>query len=145
MKAKILFTLFITAVLAGCGKDDLTSKPSLKLRSVSSDVVPVNGHLLFVFDVTDKEGDLTDTLFVKKVRINRRVTPTIRDSFFFKVPEAPNQTKGQIEIDLTYQNFLISGNSPNVENDTLLFKFALRDKAKNISDTITSDPIVIIR
>jgi hypothetical protein len=136
----------IAGVLTGCSKDDINSKPTLKLKFVSGNVVPVNGRLVFQFDFTDQEGDVSDTLFVKKVRLNRRVVPTIRDSFALKVPNAPAKQKGIIEIELGYQNFLITGNpSGTPENDTLLFKFALKDKAKNISDTLTSERIVILR
>ena len=58
-----------------------------------------------------------------------------------------------IELQLKYQNHLLSainppssgGIPPNLHDDTLIFKFALRDKAKHISDTVTTDPIVIVR
>ena len=151
MIVKILVTIFIFGVLAGCSKSGSNAKPVLKFKSVSANVVPQNGTLTFNFDATDNEGDLTlDTIFLKKVRINRRIVPTItsRDSFFIKVPTAPATSTGSIQLDLTYQNYLVTGNPPagtSPENDTLLFKFALLNKAKHVSDTFTSEPIVIIR
>jgi hypothetical protein len=144
MNTKILLTIILTGFLSACSKNAYNTKPTLKLTSVNTNVVPFNGTLVVTMQVTDKEGDVTDTLFVKKVRINKRTTVTIRDSFALKIPNAPNSPDGTIEVNLSYQNFLVSASSP-IENDTLLFKFALKDKGKNISDTVTTDPIVIIR
>lgn len=144
MNTKILLIVILTALLSACSKNAYNTTPTLKLTSVNTNVVPFNGTLVVNLKVTDKEGDVTDTLFVRKVRINKRTTATVRDSFALKIPDAPNSPDGTIEVDLNYQNYLISATSP-IENDTLLFKFALKDKGKNISDTVTTEPIVIIR
>lgn len=146
MSTKILVALFIMVLIYACGKETITSKPSLQFRTVNTTVVPINGILIFEFDFSDQEGDVSDTLYVKKIRTNRRVTQTIRDSFALKVPDAPNKQKGILRVEMGYQNFLISGTSPGTpENDSLLFKFVLKDQANNTSDTLTSEPIVIIR
>lgn len=144
MNAKILLGIFLIGFLSACSKNAYNTKPTLTLTSVNTNVIPFNGTLIVNMKVTDKEGDVTDTLYVKKVRLNQRKTQTVRDSFALKIPEAPNSPDGTIEVDLSYQNFLVSALSP-LENDTLLFKFALKDKGKNVSDTVTTDPIVIIR
>jgi hypothetical protein len=152
MNTKILLTVLVAIGLSACEKNEFNTKPILKFRSVNTKVVPINGTLSFEFEVTDKEGDITDTLWLKKIRLNKRVTPTIRDSFFLILPEVTKIQKAFVNVDLTYTNYLVSartpptsGNPPKVEPDTLLFKFVLRDKAKNASDTFTSEPIVIIR
>jgi hypothetical protein len=152
MNTKILLTVLVAIGLNACDKNEFNTKPTLKLRSVNTKVVPVNGTLSFEFEVTDKEGDITDSLWVKKIRINKKVVATIRDSFFLTLPEVTKIQKAFVSVDLTYNNYLVSaqspptsGNPPKAENDTLLFKFVLRDKAKNASDTFTSEPIVIIR
>jgi hypothetical protein len=152
MKTKILFTLFAAFTLMACNKETYNTKPTLKLRSINTRVVPFNGVLSFEFEVTDKEGDITDSLFVKKIRLNRRVVPTIRDFFYLTLPQVTKIQKAQVNVDLDYQNYLISainpptsGTPPKRENDTLQFKFVLIDKANNASDTFTSEPIVITR
>lgn len=152
MRALFYVTALVTLVIA-CNKDKLETKPSLKLKSVSSSTIPVQGNLIVQLDFADKEGDISDTIFVKKIRINKIVVPTIRDSFELQVPAFPDRSRGVIELQLKYQNHLISainppsngGTPPDLHDDTLIFKFALRDKAKNISDTVTTDPIVIVR
>ena len=153
MKTKILLTILMIAGLAACNKDKYNTKPTLTLRSINTKDVAANSNLVFEFVVTDKEGDISDSIYVKKVRLNRVVVPTIRDSFSFRLPDVPNTTKSFVTVDLGYQNYLISAINPRPtvgppagrESDTLLFKFVLKDKAKNISDTFTSEQIVIRR
>jgi len=147
MKTKILVAILAVGILAACSKDKYNTTPSLKLKSISSNVVPNGGTLRLEFEVFDKEGDISDTFFIRKQRINALRRPTIRDSFRIRFPTVPNTTSGIIELNLTYQNYLISAINPGnpAANDTIVFKFAIRDKAKNISDTITTNPIVILR
>ena len=148
--------LYVTAVLTlaiACSKDKLETTPSLKLKSITPSTVPIGGTLTVQFDFTDKEGDISDTIFVKKIRVNRIVVPTLRDSFELTVPAFPDRSRGVIELQLKYQNHLVSavnppssgGTPPNLHDDTLVFKFALRDKAKHVSDTVTTGQIVIVR
>ncbi len=147
MKTKILVAIVIAGALAACGKDKYNTKPSLVLKSVSTDVVPVGGTLRIELEVFDKEGDISDTFYLRKVRINKQTRTTIRDSFKIRFPEVPDTKNGIIELNLGYQNYLISainpGNPP--QNDTVIFKFVIRDKAKNVSDTVSTNPIVILR
>jgi hypothetical protein len=144
MSTKILLTLLLTGFFAGCSKNEYNTKPTIKIVSVSTKVVDINETLTFDIKVTDKEGDVTDSLYFRKVRLNKRVRPTLRDSFALKIPDAPKATDGTVRVQLDYQNYLVSAISA-IENDTVVFKFALKDEAKNISDTATSDQIVIIR
>jgi hypothetical protein len=95
---------------------------------------------------------VNDTLYVKKVRINQKQVPTIRDSFQLKVPDFPQNSSGEIKVYLDYNNYLISainpptsGNPPVAEPDTLMILFALKDKANHISDTVQTGPIIVIR
>ena len=144
-----LYVLWGLIILLACNKDKLETKPSLKLKSISSSVVPKNGNLTFVFEYADKEGDVSDSIFLRKIRTNLLPTKTVRDSFALTMPSFPDRKRGTIELQLKYQEHLVSaenpGSAPNIRNDTLIFKFSLRDKAKHISDTITTTPIVILR
>ena len=53
-------------VAVSCGKDKFNTKPSLKLKSINSRVIPVNGVLNIEFEFTDKEGDISNLLTLKK-------------------------------------------------------------------------------
>lgn len=152
MRSLLYVSAVLTMVIA-CSKDKLETKPSLKLKSISVTTVPIGGSLSVQFDFTDKEGDISDTIFVKKVRVNMIVVPTLRDSFELQVPAFPDRSRGVIELQLKYQNHLVSainppssgGTPPNLHDDTLILKFNLRDKAKNVSDTVTTGQIIIVR
>src|SRR5438128_10832259 len=118
MTTKVLLTIMLTAVFAACSKNEYNTKPTLKIESVSTNVVQVGETLTFDIKVTDKEGDVTDSFYIKKVRINKRARPTLRDSFALKIPNAPNTSNGTVRVELDYQNYLLSAISA-VENDTL--------------------------
>jgi hypothetical protein len=71
-------------------------------------------------------------------------------AFFNKVPDftpTPNLS-GILEIGFAYnanvQGYPVIGGCSN-KNDTATFKFWLRDKGKNISDTLVSPPIILQR
>src|SRR5918998_1493894 len=135
MRLLIYIVAFVTLSVS-CNKGKLETTPTLKLKTISTSIVPVGGNLTIEFDFTDKEGDVSDTIFVKKIRTNRIVVPTLRDSFVLQIPKFPDKSKGTIELQLKYQNHLVSaisppssgGTPPNLHDDTLIFKFVLRDK-----------------
>jgi len=153
MKTSVTLAAIIILAMLACSKDKFQTVPSLRVKSVSTEVVPLNGSLRVTLEFTDKEGDVHDTIWVKKKRINRRITATLRDSLLYKIPTYPDKTKGEFEITLDYQSILSAINPPNIpgsnpprkEPDTLLVKFAVRDKAGHISDSVSIGQIVVLR
>ncbi|WEK38195.1 MAG: hypothetical protein P0Y53_11875 [Candidatus Pseudobacter hemicellulosilyticus] len=139
----------VLAILIGfvlsCGKDKLETKPSLKLKGTSGNHV-AQGQQFFIiyFDYADKEGDI-DSLWVKKIRHNERQITTIRDSFWITLPslQVP-KSEGEMEIRLNEEEY-VAAVSPNGEPDSLTFKFVLKDKAGNTSDTVNLPDIIIDR
>lgn len=140
-------------ILIACNKSKFTTQPQLRIKSVSNSVVPINGSVTFTIEFTDKEGDVHDSLFVKKVRLNKTTTATIRDSFGYKIPAFPDSKKGDFILRLDYQNILSAITAPNIpgtnppqkQPDTLLVKFYAKDTGGNKSDTVTSGQIIVIR
>jgi len=148
-------TISIAAVLffiAACSKDKVESKPSIKVKSLSTNPVPLGGDLSIELEFTDKEGDL-QSIFVQKVRINKRVVPTVRDTFTLNISDFPKKQDGNLQINLFNQNQLISAQSPptqvgsptGFESDSLIIRFALKDKATNVSDTVATEVIAVQR
>jgi hypothetical protein len=142
--AGILLTL-------ACGKDKLETKPSIEIKSVSGNVVPVGGNLRITLEFNDKEGDVDDSLFVKRVRLNtigavrdERLT----DSFYLMVPAFNEKSTGEILLNLQY-NFGLKDAVENIKvndkeiADTVLFRFALQDKGGHTSDTVSTGQIVV--
>jgi hypothetical protein len=147
---KVARLLAFIVILIACDKDQFETKPTLKLESLSSEFVQKNEDLQVKFSFTDKEGDVSDTLFVFRSRLNKRgiinhaVTP-------FRIPDFPNTTKGEIVLNLNYGKALTLNNSPALsipgqsgkfEPDTMLLRFILKDKANNKSDTAIANVIV---
>jgi hypothetical protein len=146
MRYTILFSIFLFAILAGCKKDKFGSKPSLKFKSVSTTVLPQHQLIQFTLSFTDAEGDLNDSMFVEKVE------PTCvnsNNSGTYIIPDFPVSKNEKGDLIITF------GNNPNnnayfnmapqcSRNDTAVFRFAIKDKANHVSDTVSSPPIIII-
>lgn len=153
MKTSVTLAAIVILAMLACSKDKFQTVPSLRVKSVSTEVVPLNGSLRVILEFTDKEGDVQDSIWVKKKRINRRTTATLRDSLLYKIPGYPDKTKGEFEITLDYQSILSAINPPNIpgsnpprkEPDTLNVKFAVRDKAGHTSDSVSIGQIVVLR
>lgn len=141
MRYKILISIF-TLFLFSCKKDKYTTVPQLKYKSVNTKTLHRGETLAMTLTFTDAEGDLTDSITVQKIV---KACPDRSNSSFtqlYKIPTFPtskNQT-GNIVVTYSYNDVNPTCN----RNDTAIFKFVLRDQAKNKSDTAVSDPIVIV-
>src|SRR3954454_11801436 len=68
MKLQFLIaTIAACVLLAGCTKDKYATKPKLELSSINGSEFTTGSVLSFKFTVTDKEGDINDTMWVQKV------------------------------------------------------------------------------
>lgn len=135
-------------VFVACSKDKFESTPHIEIKSISPNPLPVNGSLVIDLEYTDKEGDITDSIFIRKIRINqKKVNPTLRDSFAYQMPtDVPKKSKGTIRLTLPY-DAAYSAQNPGTPPapDSLIFRFSLQDKAKHVSDTAESGLVIIIR
>jgi hypothetical protein len=147
MKTKILLSLLVVVFLAACKKDKYNTTPTITLKSTSNKTVAINNVFTVQFELTDKEGDISDTLYFKKIRTNKRVTGTVRDSLMFAIPEVTNIKTSFLNLDLQYQNHLISSTNPGnpPQPDTLTLQFYVKDKAKNKSEIISIPDVIVIR
>ena len=141
-KRFIAFLLLL--VVFSCGKETFQSKPQLKIKSVSGNVVPIGSDLQIRMRLTDKEGDFVDTVWVKKAT-TRCTQSNFVDSFLYRIPtETPrtNNFDGEVLVTFTYAIEL----QPRCNrNDTATFSFWMKDKKGNKSDTVKTAPIIILR
>lgn len=150
MKTKLLILLAIPAMFYACKKDTYTTKPQISIKSVNATTLTQGDLLLFQLEFTDKEGDIQDTLWVQKFSRNCPATPGATFISKNKVPNftATSNLKGTLEFGYAY-NANVQGYSPitgcGTKNDTAYFKFWLKDKAQNMSDTITSGNIILLK
>ena len=138
-----IFIVSLTTLLIACGKDKFETKPKLEIKDYSSKEIFQGDVMTIRLNYFDKEGDLSEAPMIGILtRIN--LFPLAQgedkvDTFRNNLPEYPEKDNGEITFQLPY-DFL---KESTLENDTLIFRFAVTDKAGNNSDTITSDQIVI--
>lgn len=123
---------------------------SIKLTSISSDVVPVQGQLNLNFSFTDGSA-VIDTFGLIKIRTNQLQTQTLRDTLYYNVPVYPQSTKGEFQIAVGYADLTsaisppTTGNPPVNVSDSLILRFFAKDQSKHTSDTLTSGLVIIMR
>jgi hypothetical protein len=118
----------------------------LKYEKVNTKVL-ANGQILrFTLSFTDAEGDLQDSLFIQKITPNCALSTFIDRYPIPGFPTTKNQ-KGEIEVSYGYNvsNYPFIQTPQCAKNDTCYFRFVLKDKAQNVSDTISSEMIVILK
>lgn len=144
MTSRIL-TILSVFFLFACSKDKLETKPSIKVKSVNSDIIIPGSLLRIKLEFSDKEGDLSQgELTYIRERTNTRPIPggfDKADTARYPLPEFPVKSTGEIQIDIPY-DFL--DENPN-ENDTMFFRISVIDRAGNASDTISTGSIIALQ
>ncbi len=154
MTAKLLLLFVTTALLISCGKDKYQTTPQAKIKSIKvADIVDQLGNtgkvVEFELTVTDKEGDLQDTIIIDKLDAASPACPgntLLGDTY--KIPNYPGEPNQQITVKVKYANIningygLLGGSACSPRNDVSRFRFIISDKAKN-RDTITSEPVAL--
>jgi hypothetical protein len=143
MRYTLLISILVSLVLIiwSCSKNKFSSTPSLKFESVNTTQLHQQETLKFTLSFTDLEGDFSDSgsVFVQEL------VPNCSNSGGFQVYVLPvfptnKDQKGQINVTLGYND--VPPKCPP-QNDTATFRFALKDDANHVSDTISSPTIII--
>jgi type III secretory pathway component EscR len=148
MKANMILSLLVLIILVSCSKDKFQTKPFIKIKSYNTKTIAkANGNELRIdINYTDKEGDLSQAdFFAVRQRLNVKPLPANADkadTLRYQLPKFPDTDHGEIAFQIGWQDFLKE--SPS-ENDTLVFRFAVADRAGNKSDTITTSKLVILQ
>jgi hypothetical protein len=131
-------------LLFACGKDNIETRPGLTLKSVSSTVIPQGFDLQLKLRLTDKQGDFTDTIWVKKIT-TRCPSSNFADSLLYRIPgDVPKTNNFDAEILLTFQ-YAVALQPRCTRNDTATFYIWMKDQEGNKSDTVRTEPIIILR
>jgi hypothetical protein len=138
-----IFIVSLATLLIACGKDKYETKPLLEIKDYSSKEIFVGSTLTIRINYFDKEGDLSQAPIIGILR-RLNLFPLAPgqdkvDTIKNNLPEFPKNDNGEISFSLPY-DFL---KESTVENDTIMFRFAVTDKAGNTSDTVETTPIVI--
>jgi PBP1b-binding outer membrane lipoprotein LpoB len=148
---KLFISVFLLLlIIASCNKDKFNTKPALKFKSVNKTKFAKGDAVRFELEATDKEGDLVDSIFI--YRVNRNCPMKDTTKLFNKMPPIPIVTNSAVTllVDYSYPSGIYNGLTistscaPN-RNDTCKFRFVLKDKAKNVSDTVESPELVFLK
>ena len=148
MKIKLLLAALMMLGCIQCSKDSFNTTPSLKFVSVNGTVFPRMSTITFKLECTDKEGDISDTIWIQRISrvANCSTEVALFDSFLIPDFAAPHNVKAQFDFTFNYA----SPFPPNLlgcsqADDTSYFRFWMHDKAKHISDTAQSPDIVLLQ
>lgn len=156
MRAKlIVIILLLTTIIWGCQKNEFNTRPQLEFVSASLSTWEPGQNMVFTLRFTDKEGDIfgpldpifDTTLYVEKITRN---CPASNFSAYYELPDAPADDFSEGEVLVRFSLFPATDfpavRDPQCENrnDSCVFRFVLRDRAGNVSDTVTSPEIVLI-
>ena len=143
MRYTILF-VSISLLFISCGKSKFTTAPQLTVKSINTKDLFPDDVLQIKLSFTDKEGDLDGTIYVQQYSINCAQT---KFESHEKLPTFPTTSNTEGEIVITYgyrvPPTLVEPQCTNVKLDTCFFRFVLTDKAKNNSDTVQTDFVVL--
>ena len=138
-----IFVVSLAILLIACGKDKYETKPKLEIKDYSSKEIFAGSQLNIRISYFDKEGDLSQAPIIGILRrLNIFPLPPSLDkvdTIRTNLPEFPKNDDGDITFSLPY-DFL---KESTTENDTIMFRFSVTDRAGNTSDTVDSAPIVI--
>lgn len=145
MKKILIAFLGITFLLA-CNKDKFKTEPQVEIKSLSPDEVYKGQTFRFSAEVTDKEGDLQDTVFLISKRFdegNLLTTDTI--PFSIQNLDFPDRSKIEVSAVFSYGEFVPGTIFQNLEGSDrqLAIGIIVQDKAGNRSQYVESDKIVL--
>ena len=154
MKTRILLAVIIVFGMISCDKDKFETKPQLEYLSRNTEVVEVGQDFRLNIEFRDKEGDVSDTLFIVRQRLNKK-GPVQLPASYYPIPDFPKTDKGEFEITLDYSQQLTAaltaipipgtGTPPKKEVDTLRIKIVARDLGGNKSDTLVVENVYVNR
>jgi hypothetical protein len=139
-----LYSLLSLAMLTGCKKDDESAAPIIELKDISAtNVVEYNNAIEVTIGYEDHQGDVGTidpdeySLFVADDRF------TEQDGYHID-PLTPDlqalHIRGSLRVVL--RPLFIMGND---STETTKLTFELRDRAGNVSNSVTSEEIFISR
>jgi len=135
----------ISLLAIGCNKDKFTTAPQLKFKSLNVEDLRKDDVLQIKLSFTDKEGDI-DSIYVEQKSINCAKTKFHEIKLIPAFPTTSN-TEGDFLISYGYRvnPALVEPQCEDVPADSCYFRFAIRDKAGNKSDTVQTDIFILHR
>lgn len=147
MKIKLPIAVLMMFGFITCTKDSYNTSPTLKFESVNGTVFPRLSVVTFNLQCTDKEGDVIDTIWIK--RISKVPFCEADASYYDSIPipnfDPPKDVKADFQLSYNYGGSAPSLQGCSEHDDTVYFKFWMHDKAQHVSDTVQSPQIVLLK
>lgn len=150
MKQFLLFALVATAILGvSCEKGKFETVPQVAVKSFGPDEVRKGQVFTLVAEITDKEGDLQDSVIVVQKRFtgNTQVPPSRSDSTPIRIADFgfPNTNTVELRINFIYGEqvpgyFFI--NQEQVDRGCVI-GLIVQDKKKNKSTYVETRRIIL--
>lgn len=145
-----LFIIAIISLIAvSCNKKHkYANVPKITFSKLSQNSVQAGSGttLLITFLFEDGDGNIgfgTNNLFLKDSRDTQWLPYTIPD-----IPDKFNPDKGLagvMQIDYEAAFLLLRSDSLHIESDTLTWDIYMKDEAGNVSNTITTSPLILTK
>jgi len=150
MKRFLIFGLMATA-FAGCSKDKFKTVPQAEVKSFGPEQVFKGEIIRFVARVTDKEGDLQDSVIFYRKNFTLSGILLSQDSAIranLKDLGVPNKSDVDVQLEMIYgesnQNYPTQNGNNTVDRKLAVGMF-IKDKAGHRSEYVESDTIVLKR
>lgn len=134
--------------LLACEKTTFNTTPTLTFLRADSYDVTQGDYMTFRLRVTDKEGDIQDSIWIRAFTTR---CPNSALTIPYNMPNVPAKNDLDAEISVRFLVGVIDPSAPiwNLNLcpgiDTAIFQFWIRDNAGNFSDTVQTDQPVLIR
>ncbi|MCX6210446.1 MAG: hypothetical protein NTZ59_13350 [Bacteroidetes bacterium] len=152
MKSKVAKILSVAAILLfvlGCKKNDGKGKLYLNLKSVNGNSFVSGDNVVFSFEFNHPTtGETKDTLIIRTKFFtcsNSNVTAKQVLPTFTSTADYPGNFDLAFKIGGggSYTNPCNIVNTNNYRKDSLIYTFWLKDKDGNLSDSVSSDKIIL--
>lgn len=147
---KLLLFAFAGVLLAACEKGKFETVPQVTVKSFGPEFVAKGGVFELVTEITDKEGDLLDsvTLVRKRFTGNIQVSPRTDDTTRLRVADFGNPVNSTIELRVAfgYGRQIDGTQLYNLQESVergLVYEITVADKAGNRSTPVETPRITL--
>jgi hypothetical protein len=147
MRTKLILCLLVVASFCSCDKDKFSTKPKLTLTSLEGgDLRSPADVAKLTIQCTDEEGDVDSTIFYRRINLrNCTIRPSDTSVKFQRLPDFDRNSF--LDVNFVF-NFVRGANTTTQidigqkactgtgSSDSLQMLFWIKDKARNVSDTL---------
>lgn len=157
MKRVLALSIILATVAVACSKSKFETVPTVEIKSLSPDAVappPIDDlTAISVFTlkarVTDKEGDLQDSLLVVPKYFLPDGTLLSSDTIFYKLDalKFPDTKDIEVQVQFTYGRLATGYETINIvpEDQNLSMGMVVIDKAGHRSNYVESGKILLLK